>query len=136
MQVEHQAPPSREQRPRSWSPEERHRLDATNEKYSTPLFANEELVERIRAGFTLWKAQWMQSRRPMLRVLDTVADGAAIADTRRIAKERMTAISREQDAVLRHFERPRPRAPLDGALKGHVEAFSNAISWWSTKVNY
>jgi ribosomal peptide maturation radical SAM protein 1 len=91
-------------------------------EYSTPALDCEELLGRLHAAVGVWKQQWAPgSLRPVLKLLDTGAEAIVIADTRRIAKRKMTVVSRETDAALEYFERPRPRDRLEGAVAEHAD---------------
>jgi ribosomal peptide maturation radical SAM protein 1 len=91
-------------------------------EYSTPVLDRGELLAQLRASVRVWKEQWTPgSLRPILKVLDTGAEEIVIADTRRIAARKTIVISREIDAALKYFERPRPSDRLDGAIASHAD---------------
>ncbi len=91
-------------------------------QYSTAFLECEPLVAQLRAAVGVWKGQWTRaSRRPLLQVLDTGAEEIVIADTRRIARDRMTVISRDEDRALTYLERPRARELLDGEMAAFVD---------------
>ena len=81
------------------------------------MLADDALLVQFHAAIELWQQQWTsQSPRPILKVLDTGAKEVVIADTRRIARNNMVAITREQDATLKYFEQPRLGSGLPAAV--------------------
>lgn len=92
-------------------------------QHSTAFTADDEMVGRVQAAYQTWHDLWHSGGRPpILTALDI--DGAAsvvVADTRRVARQRMTTISRDGDAALRHLEKPRRRETLDPAIERHVQ---------------
>jgi hypothetical protein len=93
-----------------------------NGHYSTPLLADREFVATLRAAITRWQTLWSGSGpQPYLRAIDTGKGDVAIADTRRIAVDAMSIISRDADMALRHLERPRSRDTLPTELAAHIE---------------
>ncbi len=90
-------------------------------RYSTPLLANKTLLSDLRAAIALWREQSTPERRPVLVAVDEGKDGVKITDTRRIAKDRTTAISPALDETLRYFERPKVVDRLEGVVAEQVE---------------
>ena len=87
-----------------------------NGDYSTPLMDEPTILAQLQLAIGVWKHQWRDSERlPALRVVN-VAGRQLIADTRRIAKQNLTPLSREAYDALIHFEHPRTRASLGDEL--------------------
>lgn len=87
-------------------------------QHSTPLLENKPLLEELHGAVDEWCAQWTGDRRPPILAALDMGPGApvVIADTRRIAKRKMTTLSPDQDAALRFFETPRRLEKADPAL--------------------
>lgn len=90
--------------------------------HSTAFMADAELVDRFQQAYEGWKAQWT-GRPPTLAALQVGAAGTVVADTRRIARAKMTPLSPEADAALRWFETPRRRDRLEPEMTAFLPDF-------------
>ncbi|MEI9992959.1 MAG: RiPP maturation radical SAM C-methyltransferase [Rhizomicrobium sp.] len=91
--------------------------------YSTPLLEDKGTIDKLRLAIGVWKHQWHRpDHLPVLRVVDGGGGQLAIADTRSVAVQGLTVISREAFETLKHFERPQPRDALEGAA-AHIVRF-------------
>jgi ribosomal peptide maturation radical SAM protein 1 len=91
-------------------------------RYTTPLLSDAKLLQEFEAALARWKSAWTnKARPPVLRAVDIGKESIAIADTRSVAKDAMTVISREAAAALRYLERPRPQGALPANVEAHVE---------------
>lgn len=84
-------------------------------EYSTELLGNPGLRRRLHAAVTEWEDGWDKDPRPVLQLF---AAGAStlILDTRRIARQPVTALTAERLAALRHCDTARARSGLTPAL--------------------
>ena len=65
-------------------------------------------------------------RAPVLSALEIGSEGSVvIADTRRIARQRMTPLSRYANETLRHFEKPRREDSVDPGMRADLELLLN-----------
>jgi ribosomal peptide maturation radical SAM protein 1 len=89
-------------------------------QHSTAFTSDGTALERLHNGYDAWKASW--DRRPPVLAALSMGTGApvVIADTRSIAKSKMTPITVEQDAALRYFETPRRVSHLDPGIAALV----------------
>lgn len=88
--------------------------------YSTPLLANERLLEELTQAVKAWKRQW-EGGQPVLRTVSTAPGKWMITDTRRAAVQPLAPISREALAALAYFERPRPLAGQHDGHDGQID---------------
>lgn len=98
-------------------------------RYTTALIENRELLAAFRGAIDRWvrlgsgRVQIGAAQtRPVLRIIDAGGSQVAIADTRSVSVEKLTAVSRAADEALRYFEKPRPRDGLPDPIACHVEA--------------
>lgn len=92
-------------------------------QHTTALMSEGPTLARLHAAVDVWSEQWSPGRRaPILSALDIGGDApVVIADTRRIAKRRMTTLSRDCDVTLRHFEKARREDSVSPAMEPHLE---------------
>jgi len=91
-------------------------------RHTTALMSDGPTLARLHAAVDTWGEQWGPGRRaPGLSALDIGDTAIVIADTRRIAKRRMTILSWECDDALRHFEKARREDSVDPAMEPHLE---------------
>lgn len=91
-------------------------------RHTTALMSDGPTLARLHAAVDTWGEQWGPGRRaPVLSALDIGDTAIVIADTRRIAKRRMTILSWECDDALRHFEKARREDSVDPAMEPHLE---------------
>ncbi|MDP2258295.1 MAG: RiPP maturation radical SAM C-methyltransferase [Caulobacter sp.] len=84
-------------------------------QHSTAFTADGETMELFHAAYDNWHEQWAGDRRPPILTILALGEGrpGVVADTRRIARQKMTPLSAEADAVLRHYEKPRRLDAVD-----------------------
>lgn len=89
-------------------------------QHSTAFMSDGEALERMHDAYDRWTEAW--TRRPPIVSALAMGPGApvVIADTRRIAKARMTPLTPDQDAALRYFETPRKVGQADPDRAAHL----------------
>lgn len=88
-------------------------------KHKTAFMADEEVHAAVHEAYEEWKNAW-EARPPRLTTLPMGAMGMVVADTRSIAKAKMTPLSPERDAALTYFEKARRRDRLEPDMTEHL----------------
>lgn len=96
-------------------------------QHTTALTSDSATLAGLHAAVDTWGDQWGPGRRaPVLTALEIGSEGSVvIADTRRIARQRMTPLSRDASETLRHFEKPRREDSVDPGMRADLELLLN-----------
>jgi ribosomal peptide maturation radical SAM protein 1 len=91
-------------------------------RYSTSLLEDNATIADLQLAIGVWKYQWREGiSPPTLRIVDSKGTNLAIADTRRIAKQGLTVISRDVLGALVHLERPHVEDGLPRGVADHLD---------------
>ena len=89
--------------------------------YSTPLLDAPETIAKLQLAIGVWKHQWRHvDRLPALRLVDNGGNDLLVADTRRVAVDHLTVISRQMDETLHRLEQPHAFESLDPTMRQHA----------------
>ncbi|HMO74783.1 MAG TPA: RiPP maturation radical SAM C-methyltransferase [Sphingopyxis sp.] len=94
-------------------------------QHTTAFMSDGDALDRLHGAYDTWHALWTSGRRPPILTALEMGPGqpVLIADTRRIARQKMTPVSPGQDAALRWFETPRKTGQVEPEMAAFVPEF-------------